>query len=911
MYRVAASSEASLRRFYTVTPLTRQRVLAFASPLTGRAIQRTASIPTTATTTRSIRSAPIFAATTRATPWSAAQAVPVQPSPLVKTNKVPNGFFRRKFTTEREAAAEEELPLKYGLLYFDNAYPLKMGWWDIRYSLLRPGWKSLERKAKHDLVPPENGMPFHFKIGGIEPRLKDGGMFVHFSYVHPTSYTTKEALKEIESRCEQHLMSHGHYMWFNFQKVRAFLVKGQPFLEDMASRYPNKKVRIEYAGDLGIEGLYTLFRKYGKIVDIVQVPPVKDMPKQAIVQYSFMRASTSAKNCLHGAEVNGIQISVTYERTLKGNVIWTWLSNHPRLSVPLGGFAVAGVSFIVFDPIRVFSMHAKITKLFNVNEYPILKWLRKETVGRLTRTPVDSLQATGWREREQDEEKLRTWLRNPPETFAIVQGPRGAGKTDMVEYAIKDKKHKIIIRCEELANARSEGEVLSNLAKQVGYIPLFQFMSTLNNMMDMAITATTGQKAGLSATFEGQLKKILDTLTIAIQQASPTRNMSSVSPEAIMKKIEQTLEEKARRAELSSSSSTAMVIQNLSSKKASKEEKANKAKEESKWCDPDDIPVVVIDGYMSREKGPHAKEFWTFLADRAAVLVENHVAHVIFISNNVAASKPLSKALPNMTFETIVLTDATLDSAMEFVYKHLDKEEYGNLTHCVKTIGGRLTDLELFVQKVKSGMGPEDAVSDILGRSVIEVRKNAFDFDTAEKKTLGWTPIQFWTVMKQLAAQDVVSFDELKIHPLFKNDETPFGAMEQAELISINHKNGRPFSIRPGKPIYRAAFQEILSDEGFKAVMDLESATFLDKEEMVKVTKWEGELRELSNLLHQDGSWLFGGGRVPKEVDVRVKWLMKKLAESHAKIEKYEQDMLSAKNAVASLSVNNSSNGGK
>ena len=64
-------------------------------------------------------------------------------------------------------------------------------------------------------------------------------------------------------------------------------------------------------------------------------------------------------------------------------------------------------------------------------------------------------------------------------------------------------------------------------------------------------------------------------------------------------------------------------------------------------------------------------------------------------------------ALPNMTFETIVLTDATLESAMEFVYKHLGKEEYGNLTHCVRTIGGRLTDLELFVQKVKSGMTPE------------------------------------------------------------------------------------------------------------------------------------------------------------------------------------------------------------
>ncbi|KAF9921133.1 mitochondrial escape protein 2 [Linnemannia zychae] len=897
MYRVAASSKAPLRRLHIATPLSRQCALPLVSSLVAKeSSQRSVlSTITRAAFTRSIRTSP-----TSSTAPLSIQATHVRPSEFIKTKKVPNGFFRRKFTTETEAVAtvtEEELPLKYGLLYFDNAYPLRISWWDIRYSLMRPGWKSLERKAKNELVPPEKDMPFHFKIGGIEPRLKDGGMFVHFSYVHPTSYSTKEALKEIESRCEQHLMSHGHYMWFNFQKVRAFLVKGQPFLEDMASRYPNKKIRVEYSGDLGVEGLYTLFRKYGKIVDIFQVPPVKDAPKQAIVQYSFMRAATSAKNCLHGAEVNGIQLSVTYERTLKGNVIWTWLTNHPRISVPLGGFAVAGVSLIVFDPIRVFSMHAKITKLFNVNEYPILKWLRKETVGRLTRTPVDPLQATGWREREQEEEKLRTWLRNPPETFAIVQGPRGAGKTDMVEYATKDKTRKVVIKCDELANARSESELLSNLAKQVGYIPLFQFMNTFNNMMDMAITATTGQKAGLSATFEGQLKKILDTLTVAIQQTSPTRDMSHISPEAIMKKIEMTIEEKARKAEQAlpgGNSNAASAVQSLKTKKASskdkKAEKAQKAREESNWCDPDDIPVVIIDGYMSREKGAHAKDLWTFLADWAAVLVENHVAHVIFISNNVSASKPLSKALPNMTFETIVLTDATLDSAMEFVYKHLDKEEYGNLTQCVKTIGGRLTDLELFVQKVKSGMSPSDAMNDILFRSVIEVRKNAFDFDSTEKKTLGWTPIQFWAVMKELSVHDVVSFDALKINPLFKNDETPFNAMEQAELISINHKN--------------AAFQEILSDEGFRAVMDLETATYLDKDEMAKVAKWEGELRELSSLLHQDGSWIFGGGRVPKEIDTRVKWLLKKLAESHIKVEKYEQEMIQDKKSVASVSIN-------
>ncbi|KAF9582484.1 mitochondrial escape protein 2 [Lunasporangiospora selenospora] len=816
-----------------------------------------------------------------------------QPVPRLRTQAVTK---RRTYSTETPIEAEEE-PLKYGLLYFDNAYPLKMGWWDVRYSLMRPGWKSLERKAKNELVPPENAMPFHFKIGGIEPRLKDGGMFVHFSYVHPKSYTTREALKEIESRCEQHLISHDHYMWFNFQKVRAFMVKGTPFLEDMASRYPNSKIRVEYTGNASVESLYNTFRKYGRIVDVVQVPLVKDMPRQVIVQYSVMRAATSAKNCLHSAEIEGVRLSVTYERTLQGNVIWTWLQNHPRITVPLGGMLIAGMSFAVFDPMRVFSMNAKITQLFNVNEYPILRWLRKETIGRLTRTPID-VQSGGLRERENDEELLRNWLRVPPETFAIVLGPRGSGKTEMVEYVIKEKKHKVVIKCEELANARSEGELLSNLARQIGYIPLFQFMATINNMMDVAITATTGQKAGLSATFEGQLKKILDTLTAAIQQASPTRDMTNTSPDAIMKKIEMTVEEKLRRAEQALTGECEPILRGESKRKSRKRREA----EESKWCDPDDIPIIVIDGYMTRDKGPLAKELWTHLADWAAVLVENHVAHVVFITNNVAASKPLAKALPNMTFETLVLADAPLESSLEYVYKHLDREEYPDLIEPVQTIGGRLTDLELFVQKIKGGLTSDEAMHDILTRAVVEVRKNAYDFDNSDGRTLSWTPIQFWTVMKALANTDAVSFDELKIHSLFKNDEAPFSAMEQAELISIVHKNGRPFALRPGKPIYRSAFQEILLDTGFSSVMDLESANYLEKEEMAKVAKYEAELRDLSNLLHTDGSWYFGGGRVPKEVDTRVKWLMKKLAESHAKVEKYEQQANEAKKAIANLS---------
>ena len=88
--------------------------------------------------------------------------------------------------------------------------------------------------------------------------------------------------------------------------------------------------------------------------------------------------------------------------------------------------------------------------------------------------------------------------------------------------------------------------------------------------------------------------------------------------------------------------------------------------------------------------------------------------------------------------------------------------------------------------------------------------------------------------------------------------------------------------------------------------MELEASTYLEKEETVKVAKWEAELRELANLPYRDpGSWwpYRSGGGSPMEIEARVQWLMKKLAESHAKVEKYESNIAAAKKAIANLGL--------
>ena len=127
-----------------------------------------------------------------------------------------------------------------------------------------------------------------------------------------------------------------------------------------------------------------------------------------------------------------------------------------------------------------------------------------------------------------------------------------------------------------------------------------------------------------------------------------------------MKRIEATLEEKAR---LSESNKTGSCVQthalalsasgnsNRRLTKVKRHRREMNSDDNDTECDPDEIPVIVIDGYMSREKGPHAKELWAYLADWAAVLVENHIAHVIFLTNNVSASKPLAKCTVPFTVE--------------------------------------------------------------------------------------------------------------------------------------------------------------------------------------------------------------------------------------------------------------------
>ena len=130
-----------------------------------------------------------------------------------------------------------------------------------------------------------------------------------------------------------------------------------------------------------------------------------------------------------------------------------------------------------------------------------------------------------------------------------------------------------------------------------------------------------------------------------------------------------------------------------------------------------------------------------------------------------------------------------------------------------------------------------------------------------------WTPEQAWLIVKSLASTECLRYNELLLSDVFKSGgEATLQALEQAEMISIVSSNGRPMSIKPGKPVYTAAFKQLTADHVLKARLDLAILMESIKVETAKIDKYEAELSLLGNLPGQ-----------PKEIHGRVRWLLRNL----------------------------------
>ena len=123
-----------------------------------------------------------------------------------------------------------------------------------------------------------------------------------------------------------------------------------------------------------------------------------------------------------------------------------------------------------------------------------------------------------WNDRASNISQIQGWLLEGTDTFNIVQGPRGSGKKELVDEALKHRKFTLTIDCKPIQEARGDSATISAVATEVGYRPVFSFMNSLNGWIDLAAQGTTGVKTSFSETLETQLVKIWNSTATALKQ---------------------------------------------------------------------------------------------------------------------------------------------------------------------------------------------------------------------------------------------------------------------------------------------------------------------------------------------------------------------------------------------------------
>ncbi|KAF7292929.1 hypothetical protein MIND_01192000 [Mycena indigotica] len=775
---------------------------------------------------------------------------------------------------------------------------------------------------------------YGFSVVDMTPHNKEGGIFVTFEY----RATDKEAaLKAIEKEIEAETFKHGGLpSWMpGFRRARAWLVKGEPWIEDMW-RLPTQFLNIHFDGpDVDEERIYHLLRPYGPIVNIMQ-PETFPAGTRRYMTAIFRegRDAVNARNALHGIRVESStsSASTTLHMLYTPRHIWgdrpsviDWLSKHPRISLPLFFFILGGISYAIFDPIRSIMIKAKMQDWFVIQEYGIYRWLREKSRAlRIIEPEPEHKTEDVWKEREEAKKATRAYIADWPTTVAFVHGPQGSGKSSLMNAVLSENKRTVLtIDCRELQDATSDVQVIDILARQVGYWPVFSFLNSINQIVDMVTVGIMGQKANISSSnsLPEQLRSMLLIVRSAIKSVGGSHKRDAERHAQRAAQKEELAQANARRMEriqrgawhdgrLDCVAGNGVMaelgvgdeafddpddLEVVHRKEVEKRTPYPKGKAELQALY--SLPVVVIKHF---EGGSRREEIFDVLAEWAASLAELQLAHVIVVSDNRENGKRLAKALPSKPLQTITLSDADAPSALAFVKRKLEDAHISlKYTHeqvtSVQKLGGRASDLDSLVYKVRNGATVPEAVEDIIARGVNELQKNAFADDAEEAKQLPWTREQAWTLFKLLSKQSEINYHEALLEFPFKGDEAPLRSLEHAEIIAIEFPTGRPSTIKPGRPVYTYVFQRLVNDPIFRATQDIafNEKLILSQESTIKAC--EQELLALKEIDVQ-GHWLWGGGNTGAAV--RMRYLSSKMRAASMKIDAAERQNVEMKKVL-------------
>ena len=637
------------------------------------------------------------------------------------------------------------------LIYFDNVYPRATSVWNptLWYNLLlrNQSREAVREKIQNFASPTSN--PIHgLRLRSTIPVKRDGGVFATF--LIPGRYTKAQVNSLIQQNTakESSRTLIGKY----FTKATAFPVKGTPWIEDLR-RLPNTTIVVKFQGPpLTEEEMYSLFRRYGTIVDIYPAGSVAT-DGYARVKYRSYRGAICAKNCVSGIEIRNTVVHIQYDAIIQGHIFSNFFVNHTRIAIPVLIALLSIFAVLVFDPIREFSIEQKITHKYSLSfGNPLFKSVRKFTSSTVSsfrnylgRNEEKQAEKHLWEERIESVNDLKMWLEENINTFVIVRGPRGTGKHDLVmQHTLNDRENVLYLDCDKLIKSRTDAKFLKNVSSQLGYFPVFPWIDSVTNIIDLMVQGLTGQKTGLSETKETQFRNMLTTTMMALRHIA----LKDYKP----------------------------VVTNGDTTINVKEEDYLQQHPEAK-------PVVVLDSFEG--KADINGFVYRELSDWATMLVQTNVAHVIFLTETIGSNQVLTESFPNQVFKTLILSDASKENSREYVLYRLkenqiqkeeatnenedapeqkvnifDEKDLHDIDEVLEPLGGRMLDLQAFVRRVKSGEEPKEALDKMIEQASEQITQMFLSDKVDSLKSA-----QAWELIGLLSESPVVSFHDIIYRP--------------------------------------------------------------------------------------------------------------------------------------------------
>lgn len=741
------------------------------------------------------------------------------------------------------------------ILYIDHICPPKTSKWDYKqfiFPFIYPSTANSITKFVEDLT-------VNYKDVLITPVPRDGGAFVSFKLPSATTtqlynksliYNITDKMKKVHARM--------------ILRMGIFPVKGIPWVEDMG-RYASTTLKVKFEGDeLSQESLYAMFRRYGKISDI-NLPKPGDMDRVALVTFWTTRSAICARHCLTGSEVGGTTIHIHYKKRVSEHWLPTFVRDHSRIAIPMILAFMAGVAVLIFDPIRSWFIKEKVKGELDFTKYLWIKelwrgWIttRNKVKGLLNIQHSDEADWDIWKhiddlmdERKQKAKEVKIWLEENVNSMIVVQGPAGSGKRTLVsDMILEDRNNILYVDCENIIKSRKDYQLIQNFAHEIGYFPVFSFVTSISSFVDLFVKSLTGQNAGLTETKETQINSMLTLSLGAIRDLALSNyyHLMSSNEDFYMKEED-------------------FLQQNPNCK-----------------------PVIVIDRFQASRKRNQANSFiYKSIAEWAANLVQLNIAHVIFITDDVGSIQDLITALPTSPLKRIILSDASQIAATTYVLNAIgknsklenekDRMEFEKYTGL---LGGRMRDLQMFVRRIKSGDTPKEAFEG-LTQQAVEQLSQVF---LTSSKDYGFNVSHAWQIIKLLAQNPEVKYEDIFLLPMFKaNTFKILQSMENVELIRLERVDGVITKIVPAKPVFLYAFREMVSNPDIYQAIEKECLLGKIEFETNRVRKFVDELNRFKEVPE------------PKLFRERLQYLSGKIEGGSKIITQCEKEMLKLKNS--------------